>query len=433
MKGIKKLVILIFLVAIAYGAYIYFRDMSGPQLSFSPDKGYITRSTLLHLELWDKSGLKYAHVTAVQGNNSFTLLEKEYPQGTTSSHEAIKLDPMIQDGELEIHITATDQALYNFGKGNNISKDITLVRDTRPPMLSVKSRAHNLYHGGAGLIVYSASEPLIHSGIRIAERFFPGYEQPDGTYLCLFAFPYDADPDAVPRLEGSDTAGNIGNGGFYYHLNQKRFPNDRINISEHFLSAKMPQFQHMFPAASTPLEVFLKVNRELRPRNRAKLQEIGANTQPQPSWSQTFIRQPNTATRATFGDRRSYIYNGKTIDNQIHLGVDLASTAQAEIMAANSGSVVFADFMGIYGNCIIIDHGLGLQSLYAHLSSMDVNVGDSIKRGQIIGRSGATGLAGGDHLHFGMIISGTPVNPIEWWDPNWVKNNFSSKLPVEKI
>jgi murein DD-endopeptidase MepM/ murein hydrolase activator NlpD len=269
----------------------------------------------------------------------------------------------------------------------------------------------------------------VDSGVRVGNRFFPGYEQADGTYLCLFAFPYDADPETIPRLEGTDAAGNTGNGGFYYHLNKRRFVTDTITISDRFLTSKMPQFEHMFPEAQKPLDIFLKVNRELRPQNRAWLEKVGSDTRIYPVWEQAFMRQPNTATRATFGDRRKYVYEGKTIDTQTHLGVDLASIAQDQIQAANDGTVVFTDFKGIYGNCVIIDHGLGLQSLYAHLSSIDVSVGQEVERGEVIGRSGSTGLAGGDHLHFGMIISGTPVNPIEWWDRNWVSNNITSKLP----
>jgi murein DD-endopeptidase MepM/ murein hydrolase activator NlpD len=123
------------------------------------------------------------------------------------------------------------------------------------------------------------------------------------------------------------------------------------------------------------------------------------------------------------------MHNGKEIDHQTHLGIDLASTRHAPIPAAANGRVVVAahDF-GIYGNAIIIDHGLGLQSLYSHLSQIDVAVGDTVKRGQIIGKTGATGMAGGDHLHFGVLCSGIPVNPYEWWDGTWIKNNITSKL-----
>ena len=79
-----------------------------------------------------------------------------------------------------------------------------------------------------------------------------------------------------------------------------------------------------------------------------------------------------------------------------------------------------ASWLGIYGNCVIIDHGMGVQSLYGHLSSFDVKVGDTVTRGQIVGRSGMTGLAGGDHLHFTMLVGGRMVNPVEWWDPHWI-------------
>lgn len=432
MKGIKKLLTMAVILALGFGAYQYFHDLTGPELSFNPAEGYITRDTTLQLELKDKSGLKNVSVVVTQGENNFSLFQKEYPPGVTSTQENIELDPLLQDGPLEINLVATDRAYSHLGKGNTTTATYQLERDTRAPMLSVTSRAHNLNYGGAGLLVYTSSEPLETSGVRIEGRFYPGYAQTDGTYLCLFAFPFDADPDSIPRLEGTDAAGNTGNGGFYYHLNRRRFVADTINIDDRFLNSKMPQFQHMFPASLTPLEIFLKVNRDLRPRNRAWLHEIGANTHAVPTWSKAFIRQPNTATRATFGDQRKYIYNGKVIDTQTHLGVDLASIAQDKIQAANAGTVVFTDFMGIYGNCIIIDHGLGLQSMYAHLSRIEVHVGDNVERGQIIGRSGATGLAGGDHLHFGIIVSGTPVNPLEWWDPNWVKNNITSKLPNPK-
>ena len=110
------------------------------------------------------------------------------------------------------------------------------------------------------------------------------------------------------------------------------------------------------------------------------------------------------------------------------MGVDLASLAMAPVPAGNTGRVILAEFMGIYGNVVIIDHGFGLQSLYSHLSEIHVQKGETVQRGQIIGRTGATGMAGGDHLHFGMLVSGLEVQPIEWWDARWIKNNITSKM-----
>ena len=156
--------------------------------------------------------------------------------------------------------------------------------------------------------------------------------------------------------------------------------------------------------------------------------ELAQKTSPSPLWKGSFVRLPRAAELAMFADHRSYYYKGKLVDKAVHLGYDLASVAQAKIPAGNSGKVIWADYLGIYGLCVVIDHGLGLQTIYAHMSQLDVKPGDMVVRNQIIGRSGATGMAGGDHLHFGVFVSGIAVQPLEWWDKNWLKNNIDSKL-----
>ena len=136
----------------------------------------------------------------------------------------------------------------------------------------------------------------------------------------------------------------------------------------------------------------------------------------------------NNAVESAFADQRTYIYNGKEVDQQVHLGFDLASFTNVKIVAANRGKVVYADELGIYGNCVIIDHGMGVQSLYGHLSSIDVKAGQMVEKEQEIGRSGMTGLAGGDHLHFTMLVNGNMVNPVEWWDQHWIQDRILRKL-----
>jgi len=136
----------------------------------------------------------------------------------------------------------------------------------------------------------------------------------------------------------------------------------------------------------------------------------------------------NASPMALFGDHRTYLYGNKAIGESTHLGVDLASTANAPVEAANNGIVVFVGTLGIYGNAIIIDHGLGIFSVYGHLSSISTKTGQTVKKGDVIGNTGTTGLAGGDHLHFGMLVGGQFVNPVEWWDPHWIKDNVADKL-----
>jgi murein DD-endopeptidase MepM/ murein hydrolase activator NlpD len=140
------------------------------------------------------------------------------------------------------------------------------------------------------------------------------------------------------------------------------------------------------------------------------------------------VQLGNSKVEAGFADHRTYIYKSKEVDQQVHLGFDLAVTTHVPVASANEGTVVNASWLGIYGNCVIIDHGLGVQSLYGHLQSFDVKVGDKVTRGQIIGRSDSTGLAGGDHVHFTMLVGGRMVNPVEWWDPHWIKDRVDRKL-----
>ena len=176
------------------------------------------------------------------------------------------------------------------------------------------------------------------------------------------------------------------------------------------------------------LSSFLRINGELRMRNGQTIADFAPKSAPEMLWKDAFQPLGNAAIESRFADNRTYFYKGKEIDRQVHLGFDLAVTEHIPVIAANNGTVLFADYLGIYGNCVIIDHGLGVQSLYAHLSSIDVKPGDRVEKGRQLGRSGTTGLAGGDHLHFTMLVGGHPVNAVEWWDPKWMQDRVLRKI-----
>ena len=297
------------------------------------------------------------------------------------------------------------------------------------------STHHNVNQGGAAVAVYTLSEEAAETGVKVGDRLFPAYRQPSGAWVCFFALPWNMPPSAfVPKVVATDRAGNQRSAGLFYHVSAKTFPSDRLNITPQFLESKIvPDFQQFFPEIDDPLELFLKVNRDLRKENIAKVFEVGQQSAAAPLWSGTFLRQPNAAVPGYFAQPRVYLHNGLIIDHQTHLGIDLASTARAPVPATNAGKVVFAADLGIYGNCVIIDHGLGLQTLYGHLSQIDVRNGDPVTKGQIIGRTGTSGMAGGDHLHYDVLVSGQQVNPIEWWDPNWIRNNVTDKLALAGV
>jgi murein DD-endopeptidase MepM/ murein hydrolase activator NlpD len=176
------------------------------------------------------------------------------------------------------------------------------------------------------------------------------------------------------------------------------------------------------------LASYLKINRDLRRINNQTITELAAKTSQEVLWRGPFKQLLNTAVEAGFADQRTYVYKGEEVDRQVHLGFDLASTAGASVRAANRGRVMHAGWLGIYGNCVILDHGMGLMSLYAHLSSIGVQVGDLVDLDAELGRSGATGLAGGDHLHFTILLAGNAITPIDWWSGQWVQDRIMRKL-----
>jgi murein DD-endopeptidase MepM/ murein hydrolase activator NlpD len=431
-KKLKKLLLLVVLAALAGGAFLFFRDMKAPQLAVTPESGAISANRPLLVKAEDPSGLRSLSVTVVQGGKSAELLAKSYPEGTAAEESVSLGGAGLQEGPLEVRFAATDRSSFRFGKGNTAQQTLTLVYDNKPPQVNVLTPHHNLNQGGAGVVVYTVSEEVAKTGVKVGELFFPGFRQPSGIYVCLFAFPWDMSPaDFVPKVLAVDAAGNERLAGIFYHVNARTFPTDRIEVSGQFLENKIvPDFQHFFPEVTDPLALFLKVNRELRAENLKTILDYGRQTVAKPLWEGVFLRQPNAAVPGFFAQRRTYYHEGREIDRQTHLGIDLASTAQAPVPAANAGTVIFADDLGIYGNCVIIDHGLGLQTLYGHLSRIGVEAGATVARGESIGHTGTSGLAGGDHLHFDVLVSGRQVNPLEWWDPSWLKNNVTDKLAL---
>jgi murein DD-endopeptidase MepM/ murein hydrolase activator NlpD len=430
----SKMIVLFVVVVVLGLSLFYFLGTPAPKVLLRPDAGPIAAKRELALKLDAQGGiLKKLSVSAVQAEKTVNILAKVYPPGSRQAAETFNLAPAgLKEGAFTLQVKATSSA-PSFGADRTTTQAHSFTLENKPPAVEVLSVAHNITQGGAGLVVYTVSKEVEKTGVVFGDQFFPGYRQGGNFYACLFPFPYDMDPGKyVPSVIAVDRAGNERLMGINYHLTAKTFSTDRIDLTDSFLGKIADEFRDKFPQAKTPLEIFLKANRDERQQDRKLIYDYGRKTSPVPLWQGTFLRMPNAAPLGGFAQSRTYIYQGKEVDRQTHLGFDLASLTHAEVPAANGGKVVFAGDFGIYGQCIIIDHGLGLQTLYGHLSRIGVKPGDNVEKGQIIGNTGATGMAGGDHLHFEVNVSGQSVNPIEWWDSHWIKNNITGKLEMGK-
>ncbi len=305
----------------------------------------------------------------------------------------------------------------------------------RPPHLEILSHQHYVSQGGSGVVVLRPGDAAVHCGVRAGSVEFASWALPGGTggeRFVLFAVPWDLDQQQEIRAFAVDDAGNRAELPFVDLFKREKPSTDTITLSDAFLERVVPAISSQTPGlddGGSLFDRYLEINGDLRMRILADIHELGQASQPVFLAHGAFLQLPSSVRRAGFADSRSYIYQGRVVDHQTHLGLDLASTAGAPVPAGNAGKVVHAGWLGIYGNGVILDHGYGLMSLYGHLSQVDVKVGDRVARGDTVGRTGATGLAGGDHLHFEIFVQGISTNPMEWLDPHWIRDNVASKVP----
>ncbi|MFO7693983.1 MAG: M23 family metallopeptidase [Vicinamibacterales bacterium] len=354
----------------------------------------------------------------------------------------------LRDGPARLVVTASRDVLYGIRRADTVETRELAVR-LAPPKLAVVSRHHYVNLGGAEMVVYRVTPADAASGVQAGNRFYPGFPaagaagaRPAGAppvdpdlRVAFFGLLHDQDITTPIRIVATDPAGNTASAEFAYRAFTAQFARRRLNVTDAFFKQVVPAIIEATPSMHLPvetpderLEAFLRINGDLRRANESQIEELARATSSERLWRGTFTRMGGAKSEAVFADHRTYVYGGRDIDQQVHLGADLASTRGAAITASNTGHVVFAGYLGIFGNCVILDHGMGVQSLYAHLSSITVEAGDRINRGETIGRSGSTGLAGGDHLHFTVLVAGRPVNPVEWWDPHWIADRIDRKL-----
>jgi murein DD-endopeptidase MepM/ murein hydrolase activator NlpD len=452
----RKLVLFVILLCLAAaGAYVYAGTLPGPVIAIESPARFVGTSTPLDVVI-DAPGASVSSVAvtfeqngvvtpiASRGNGVSDLhITDDGPERVRVTHSIGKETvASIASGPARVNVTASRPVLFGLRNvETTIAHDVT-VRLERPTV-SVLSTHHYVNQGGSEMVVYRVAPADVTSGVLVGDLEYPGYPATgitvDGISItdpavrvAFFALLYDQPVDTPMRLFARDEAGNSATAAFDTRVFAKPFKESRITVDDRLLDRVVPAIlagTTEIAPSGTNIEKFVAINGELRQKNAATIAAFAAKTAPELLWrGQVFHPFTNSAVESAFADRRTYFYDGKEVDRQVHLGFDLASYAATPIVAANRGTVLFAAELGIYGNCVIIDHGYGVQSLYAHLSSIGVTPGAMVEKEQEIGRSGITGLAGGDHLHFTMLVNGRMVNPVEWWDAHWIEDRILRKL-----
>ncbi|HET9298711.1 MAG TPA: M23 family metallopeptidase [Candidatus Polarisedimenticolaceae bacterium] len=445
--ALRLLLILVLLGGIAFAGLAAFRVGPAPKIGIQPALKGIGRRTPVTVEIdAGGRGLQGVEVAVVQGNLRQVLATKSYTPspawkvwGGGGQRDRLQVEvgretvKGLKAGTATIEVSAARPSAWLRGPDPTLVKLDLPVR-LNPPTLSPQSDAVYVAQGGSECVVYRVGESSVKDGVQAGDAFFPGHPLPGGAAgvrFAIFAVPFDLADVSQVRLTAEDEVGNRATASFVHQFFPRRWHRSEIPLTDPFLQKVVPEIVSQSPDVEEKgslLDTYLVINRELRKVNNTEIRSLAEKSQPKFLWSKPFLRMA-AAPEAGFADHRTYTYQGKSVDFQVHLGVDMADTQNVPVPSANDGVVVLAKYLGIYGNTVIVDHGYGLMTLYGHLSSIGVKDGEQVKRAQELGRSGATGLAGGDHLHYSVLVDGTFVMPKEWWDPHWIQDRIARKLP----
>lgn len=428
------LTVFVCLALIALG-FFWFSGKT-PTVKLATPVTVIGSATPVTVQANDPHGIKSFSAAVQQNGQSQVLLTNQ-----TASKKVDRTFQLVAGGKQASFLKEGQATLVFSAKSNDfrgavttITQDVTV--SLRPPTIVADGRQHYINQGGAELVTLDLggnwTEAGVHAGKYVSGTFpMPGQPENSNQRFSLFAYPWDVPAGTEPVAYVKNAAGTEVTATFWCKIFPKQFRRSNIQLTDANMQKVVGELDP--DGTGSLVERFVRINNEMRKANTQTIYDLRTKTEHRILWSGPFI--PIKGTRESyFADDRSYFYKGKKVDEQVHLGFDLAQTRNMSVTAANSGKVIYADRLGIYGNCVIIDHGYSLQTLYGHMSKIDVKVGDMVQKEQHIGVSGATGMAFGDHVHFSMLIAGYQVNPIEWWDEHWIKDRILSKIgsPAEQ-
>lgn len=444
-KGIIGWIIAIAILAgIGFMAFSPTFEREDPKLTLSHE-GYWNFKDPIQVSVEDASGLKAFKATIATPHEEWVVVEENTPSAESKKTFTI-LPPKgvrrVEAQSVTLNLEATDNSLWGLFMGNTSKEEYTLVIDQRRPLLSIVSHSYKIQKGGSAIVIFKANDPHMES-LKIETNYGKTFiAQPfvkEGYYASLLAWPVQEQTFSA-TVVARDRAGNETKSSVPLRLKDHLYRVSNIELSDKFLDGKIAELANVYEETAgvdDRLEQFKIINETVRANNEKIIHEVTSkvsNAMITDFNIKPFYPLPNGQKVADFGDHRIYSYKEtKNFSQAYHMGLDLASTQMAAIFATNSGNVVFSQANGIYGNLPIVDHGFGLYTLYGHCSDVHVQEGDIAADGQEIAKSGISGYAMGDHLHFGVLVQGIEVRPEEWMDTKWIYDNITSVMESAKL
>lgn len=341
--------------------------------------------------------------------------------------------------EIQYYIEVTDWSNAHFFSGNTARIKLNLIVDTQPPHIIPIAHSYRITRGGSAMVAFQVKDialkdVFVSNGVDRFEMFkYLG----DDIYVSIIAWPlknkfFDAQIIAV------DQAGNTRAQVVPLARNMNvTYYRSNIRLQESFLNGKLNELIEQIDKKHTrtfddDIERFVFFNETIRQEDENRILSACSNLKSDKRFIDenfhAFVPLKGSKLVGNFGDHRTYFLNGDEVSKAVHLGIDVASVKNAPIIASNRGIVLLNSHLGLYGNTALVYHGLGVSSIYSHMSESNIEVGDEIQVGNEIGKTGATGWAFGDHLHFGILIQGHFVLLAEWLDSQWIKHNILDVL-----
>ncbi len=447
-SALGSLLVILMLIGGAYGTYKVLKsptfETNRPIIEMPVERFWNSHHPF-SIQISDDSGIKKVLAYLSNGKERVKIADidfKKPPKNYTLQIKYPKIGFIDNSDNLVLTVIAQDSSKWHFFKGNSTVKKGRLKIDTQKPDVFSLITSYGITRGGSALAIFKATDQNLkelYVETNFGKKFEPTPFYKEGYYAVLLAWPIDQKRFRA-KIVAKDEAGNVTKARLGFFLKSRKYRISYLQAKERFINGKIADLAEDEPELTkdlSPTEKLKFINETYRTKNDTLIKEMTSKVDH--NRIETFNLHPfyplkNGKVVGSFGDHRYYWYKNKEniISESYHLGIDLASVRMDDIIISNPGVVVFANYNGIYGNNLIVYHGLGLYTVYGHCSTLLKKRGDLVEAGEVGAKTGATGLALGDHLHFSTMVQGIFVRPAEWMDSKWIQANITDVIENAK-